>query len=353
MRLPSPPSSSPRTRSTVALGALASLLGLVSASWGLAFGCSFPDYVADGLPSGDTGGDVAIDTAPDAPVDTGPFVLTDGRVCVGHDEDGDGVPDECDNCPNVANPGLAGKDIGDACNASSLGFTSRLAFDPFTTFASGKWQYFGQSTGLFALGTDSDSVVGGNTTLLGAPDGDLRFVSGPIGASPGSAGVAVTAVLTITEEAGGTAGVLARIDGATGKQFFLCGLNSVGFALARPDPSKPCSGGACGPQTILVGDAGASTQGAIPADIPHGVGQKIGVRLIVSATTADAGTGDVECRVFDPSVAFAASTLQSGDPKYSFKVTVQPSRWISSGEVGMYAQTAKARFHSIDILKGP
>mgnify|MGYP006137394643 CR=1 FL=1 len=35
------------------------------------------------------------------------YTLPDGKECKGHDEDFDGVPDNCDNCPNVFNPGRA------------------------------------------------------------------------------------------------------------------------------------------------------------------------------------------------------------------------------------------------------
>jgi hypothetical protein len=331
---------------------------VASASWGLAFGCSFPDYVADGVLPAETGADAVIDTAPEAPVDTGPYILTDGRVCTGHDEDGDGVPDECDNCPNIANPGLAGKDIGDACNATSLGFTTRLAFDPFTAFSTSKWAYFGQTTGAFVLAADNDSVTGGNTTILGATDTDLRFIAGPVGASPDASGVAVTSVVTIKEEGAATAsaGLVARVAGTTGKQFFLCGVNSNGvFVLARTDPAKPCTGGACSALAFTIGEGGTS-QAAFPSDVPHGIGQPIGIRMVVAASAGgDAGTtgGDVECRVFNPSAATAASTLQSGDPKYSIKVTVPPSRWIGAGDVGVYALASKIQIHSMDILKGP
>src|SRR5687767_9623331 len=64
----------------------------------------------------------------------GPYTLPDGRVCTGHDEDKDGVPDDCDNCPNVFNPSQAGDMIGSACAVPPAFIPSptRLLFDPFT-----------------------------------------------------------------------------------------------------------------------------------------------------------------------------------------------------------------------------
>jgi hypothetical protein len=349
----------------VALGATAGLIGSVAAIWGLAFGCSFPSYTTGDLTTdaGGDAGDGSIDTGkPDTgPVDTGPYILGDGRVCSGHDEDGDGIPDECDNCPNIPNVGLAGHEIGDACNSSLLGgLTTRLAWDPFVSFAPGTaWNYFGASDGAFALGPDKDSIIGGSTALN--PDGgltDLRFISGPVGASAGSAGVAVTAVISVQAEAPSfaNAGVLARIDGTGGKQFFLCGVGvgSGVLFLLRSATGTTCDGGGCG-ITAFNYDAGllGTSQLPIPGDVPHAINDKIGVRITVTAGGGDGGTtpGDVECRVFNPN---APSALLANNPQYAMKLAITPStRWIASGDVGAYASGSKVQIHSMDILKGP
>lgn len=344
----------------MALGATAGLLGSVAAIWGLAFGCSFPDYTTGDV-TADAGdaGDGSVDTGKldTGPVDTGPYILGDGRVCSGPDEDGDGVPDECDNCPNIPNQGLAGKDVGDACNSPILnlsGLTTRLAWDPFSTFTAGTtWNYFGPVDGAFTLGADKSSILGGS-----AVDTSLRFISGPIGASAGSSGVAVTAVMSIQAEGGSlpNAGVIARVEGATGKQFFLCGVGAgVGyFYLLRTATGTTCDGGACNVNAFTYDGGTANTsQLPFPADVPHGLNDKIGVRITVTAGGGDGGTtpGDVECRVFNPN---APSALLAGDPKYAMKLAVAPSsRWIASGDVGAYASGSKVQLHSMDILKGP
>jgi hypothetical protein len=49
---------------------------------------------------------------------------------VGHDEDGDGIDDSCDNCPSVANATQANGDLdnlGDACEYSSPALLSKIA----------------------------------------------------------------------------------------------------------------------------------------------------------------------------------------------------------------------------------
>ena len=77
---------------------------------------------------------VAIDTLP-----------LDAAACVGHDEDGDGVTDACDNCPGIANPAQADTTestpdgVGNACDPRA-GDRDRIAFfEPFTAPLVG-WQ---------------------------------------------------------------------------------------------------------------------------------------------------------------------------------------------------------------------
>jgi hypothetical protein len=101
------------------------------------------------------------------------------------------------------------------------------------------------------------------------------------------------------------------------------------------------------------GGTANTSQLPFPADVAHGLNDKIGVRISVTAGGGTGGTtrGDVECRVFNPN---ASSALLASDPKYAMKLAVTPSsRWIASGDVGAYASGSKSQLHSMDILKGP
>jgi hypothetical protein len=304
----------------------------------------------------DTLGTDATDTPDAVPVDADDESASpDTPVCSGHDEDGDGIPDACDACPNVPSA-LSAKAVGDECNSPMLGGqTTRLAWDPFLTFSPPeRWTTFGSVNGAFTLGPDGDSILGGSTS-----DNDLRFLSGPTAAGPGAAGVAVTAVLTVADEATQlpSAGVIARVDGAAGKQFFLCGVGArLGYLyILRTATGSACDGGACSPNAFAYDGGTANTsQVAFPKDVPHAVGSRIGVRITVTAGKAvgdgGASTGEVECRVFDPS---APATLLATDPRYAMRLTVAPvTRWIAAGDVGVYAQGARVRVDSVDVLKG-
>jgi hypothetical protein len=323
------------------------------ATWTIATGCTWPDYTVDQIDY-----DSAVEDAPavdgdstvvDSGVDTGPFVLPDGRTCTGHDEDGDGVPDDCDNCPNVANATQGTGSVGDACKppVAFIPTATRLYFDPFKKLATDYKQFPSADAGplTFSLGTDGDSILGGLTTDPDPPA--LRFVVGATGAD-GSA-VVVTTVMTMQLSDRGNAGILLRVNGSPAK-FFICALSvDDGFAAAHA-PDSGCSGGACGAVAfpLPTADGGAvAAQVPIPSDIPHAIGDAIGFRA--SVTKSDT-TGEFECRVFNPKLP---STLQSSDPKYAVKVTVPSSRWLTAGEVGLYSQKAKTQFHSLEVLRGP
>jgi hypothetical protein len=72
----------------------------------------------------------------------------DAKPCtpIGHDEDGDGIDDACDTCPQRAGAQLDsdGDTIGDICDLSPAQ-ESRTLFDPFTGPRS-EWMYNGAET---------------------------------------------------------------------------------------------------------------------------------------------------------------------------------------------------------------
>jgi len=298
------------------------------------------------------------DTDPGDGLSDGPYTLPDGRVCTGHDEDNDGVPDDCDNCPNVGNPAQGGSSVGGACTPGSSFIPSpaRLLFDPFLSLRS-DWKSFGAGVGAFMLG--DDAVIGGtsstsvcSTNDAGATACPLFFLAGSTGAA--ASAVVVTTTVRVIEENIGSAGLMFRVSGPdTAKKSYLCAISVVnGFAVARI-PDTGCNGGPCQPVTFTMPtEAGTvPAQVAIPNDIPHGLGDLIGLRASASASMGDGGTtGEIECRVFDPK---RPETLTSTDPKYAIKLAVGGTRWFPTGEIGVYAQRSKAAFGSVDVLRGP
>lgn len=113
------------------------------------FGLNRPD-AAD--PDAPTPIDAAPDAAPDAPMCQGN----------GHDEDVDGLDDNCDNCPVDPNSDQAdgdGDGVGNVCDPNAGPAADKiLLFSPFTTTA----EY--SITGSSAQGTD-EIRLGPNTTL--------------------------------------------------------------------------------------------------------------------------------------------------------------------------------------------
>ena len=109
--------------------------------------------------------DAATDAAPDAPADA--FVCPP----TGHDEDGDGVIDVCDNCPTISNAdqanvgetdaGQAPDAVGDACDPHPTTSGDVIAlFIPFTGGAAGT-----RTTGTVSFGV-SDITIAGTGSLI-------------------------------------------------------------------------------------------------------------------------------------------------------------------------------------------
>lgn len=114
-------------------------------------------------------------TSADARVDADPCVT-------GHDEDGDGIGDDCDVCPQLADDQSDGDGdgVGDACDLDAR-LQQRTFFDPFTG-PRAEWSYHPAA---MLLG-DSVSLPGAgsnvNIQLLGAPGRAILEAGGRVGA---------------------------------------------------------------------------------------------------------------------------------------------------------------------------
>lgn len=103
---------------------------------------------------------------------------------VGHDEDGDGVDDACDDCPHLADPAQIDSDgdgVGDVCDPEpAMPRQQIVVFDPFTTLGA-QWQASSGTTvsgdRLFLDGQNGSSIV----TLTLAPHHDLFEIHGTTG----------------------------------------------------------------------------------------------------------------------------------------------------------------------------
>jgi hypothetical protein len=139
---------------------------------------------------------------------------------VGHDEDGDGVDDACDNCPHLPNPDQAdgdGDGVGDVCDPNPTVARERIVlFDPFTTqrpewtFPTRQPIYEGDS--IFADARTSPLM---HAVLMQAPTTDLYAIGGDF-----------------TAAGGGTIRQLIVAGNSSGVQSFWCQLYNTSFAIS-------------------------------------------------------------------------------------------------------------------------
>jgi hypothetical protein len=107
--------------------------------------------------------DASRDSAQDAKPDIAAACL------VGHDEDGDGIADTCDNCPHIANADQADADgdgVGDVCDPNPASPRESIAFfDSFTTrrpewtFTFASPTFVNDQLVTNAAGTETDMVI--------------------------------------------------------------------------------------------------------------------------------------------------------------------------------------------------
>jgi hypothetical protein len=307
-------------------------------------GCHAPTVQID--PADATGdapvADASDGGAPEADVaHCDPVFRADGSVCIGHDEDHDCVPDDCDDCPSIADPDQTPVAVGNACLHHEAPFdraSTRFVFDPFQKVPN--WpETLTWPTDKFTLDPSGDAILGG--TLDDAPF--MRWPDGLEGKT-----VVATTVVTLLDTIGVAALLLSvEIDGGGHSRTYGCVVDAAGFHPGYVVDPPRCEGTNCPFKYFDV--SGAHVVAPIPSALHFGTGVRLGVRASLSGG-ADGGERDLECRVFDPA---NPTTLQlASGAGYSLRVKAPPASWIAA-PFGLLGQGTSVRFESIDVLVEP
>jgi hypothetical protein len=114
-----------------------------------------------------------------------------------HDEDSDGIPDDCDVCPHIADPGQADSDgdrVGDACDPEPTNPRQQIVlFDPFVTLDA-SWTNTGATLGTDEIQIDARGGKSGQIDRAVTPTHDL-FI---IGATTGNGDVTTHHISLVT-----------------------------------------------------------------------------------------------------------------------------------------------------------
>jgi hypothetical protein len=305
--------------------------------------CHAPAVAVDPPDARDDGSADGAETATDTFVDARvcPTFRKDGDPCTGHDEDGDCIPDECDDCPGLANEDqiVGARAVGKECLHLEAPFaeaTERFTFEDFTSMPT--WQHVLQFPAEDFV-VDGDELVGGIAGSSATPY--LRNTRSALGRT-----IVVTTVFTMVETPGVVA-VMLDVEAAPAR-LFACVVNGATFEPVYVGDTPRCGGAGC-PFLPFFDDTGARVIANIPAKLKFAPGTRLGLRASLSSG-AGGVTRELECRVFDPS---SPTTLQiSSGSSYSLRVKVPTVGWLGSS-FALLASGTSVRFEHVDVLASP
>lgn len=277
----------------------------------------------------DAGTDGGVDAPKTCPTVYGP----DGAPCTGPDEDGDCIPDTCDDCPNVPQPlppGRAGgiATVGRACVHPSPPFdqlAKRLRFDACTT--PGPWS----PTALNEA--DRWSVregVAGLGQAGGAPTWAL------LSSAANLEDVSVLARIRLVE--GETAGILLRVDTLSSLRGYFCLVDAGKLRIVE---SQACTVSGCN-LLLPLDDGGVPSMRPIP--IPD-TSQWFYLRATVVGRT-------LECQAYPASDDPGGIRLREAPPNGNTVRAVVPESQalLARGNIGFFARFTRLEVSSVDVL---
>lgn len=275
--------------------------------------------------------DAAIDTL-DARV-CAKVIGPDGMTCTGPDEDGDCIPDSCDDCPNVPQRVPSGRAagiavVGSDCQHPSTPFDQigkRLRFEPCSS--TGPW-----SSSALVEG-DRWSVAGG-VAGLGQGGGDPTWTL--LSSSSRLVDVSVLARMRVID--GDTAGILFRADATFNLKAYFCVIDSGRLMLAQP---MACALGGCTALLPLADGDGTPSVRPIVANTSSWFylrGAIVGRTLECQAYPAPDNPGDGKLRDLPPN----AYTVRA--------VVPDTATLLESGAVGFFANRTRVEISSVDVL---
>lgn len=275
------------------------------------------------------------DAGVDAPKVCAKVIGPDGATCTGPDEDGDCIPDACDDCPNVPQRLPSGRAagigaVGASCVPPSSPFdvlTRRVRFDPFAT--SGPWSSYHATEG--ARWSSVDGVASLGQPLTAAAYALL---------SAGSELDDVSVLARVRMVDGESAGLAVRAKGSFGSfDGYLCVVRDGSLLLAR---AQSCSVSSCNVILALTDGSGVTAGRAMPFTNTN---EWFYLRVSIVDRT-------IECQAYsspDAPDAIALRNLPPNENTVRAVVEDGPAA-LTKGGVGFLTTRTRLEVSSVDVL---